>query len=89
MLALGFGFDSKGSEAFGDWLGLEDHAFAPAEGTVIDGAMTVVCEGAEIVDGNLDKAFCKGPAQDSILEEAREEAGEDGDDLKPHSSYFR
>ena len=32
--------------------GFEDHAFAAAEGAVVDGAVTVVGEGAEIVDAD-------------------------------------
>jgi hypothetical protein len=89
LRALSFGFNSQGREAFCDGLGLENHAFAAPERTVVDGAMTVVGEGAQIVDGNLDEAFGESAAQDSIFEKAREEAGKDGDNLKPHRSYCR
>jgi hypothetical protein len=63
-------------DALEDGLGLEDHAFAAAERAVVDGAMAVVGEVAQVVGGDLDCAGGDGPAEDSVVERAREEAGE-------------
>jgi hypothetical protein len=38
------------------------------------------------VDADFDEAFGERPAQDSILQEARKEAGKDGDDLEAHAA---
>ena len=51
-----FGADAKVGQRLGEGLGLEHHAFAAAKGTVIDGAVTVVGEGAQIVHVDRDAA---------------------------------
>ena len=53
---VGLGGDAEGFDGFEDGLGLEDHAFAAAEGAVVDGAMAVVGEGAQVVGGDGDLA---------------------------------
>ena len=63
--------EAERGEGFRKRLGFEDHAFSAAEGTVVDGAVTVVGEGAEIVDvtdtslwhGHDDDACSKMPAK--------------------------
>jgi nickel-dependent lactate racemase len=51
---VGLGAMPRDSRAVVDGLGLEDHALAAAEGAVVDGAVTVVGEGAEVVGADLD-----------------------------------
>ena len=82
----GFRGDSDGVQGCGDGFGLEHHAFAAAEGSVIDRAVTVVGKGAQIVDAYLDETLGERTAQDAVFKDAREEAGKDGDDLKAHTS---
>jgi len=48
--------------------------------------MAVVGKVAQIVDAHLDQALGQRTAQDSVLEDAREEAGKDGDDLEAHNN---
>ena len=74
-------------DAVKDGLGLEDHAFAAAEGTVVHGAMAVVGEVAQVVGGDVDRAAGDGPAQDSVVERAGEEVGEDGEDVEAHGHF--
>ena len=76
--------DADGFEGFGEGLGFEDHAFASAKGTVVDGAVTVVGEVAEVVGADFYEAGGDGALDDSVLEDAGEEAGEDGDDVESH-----
>jgi hypothetical protein len=78
--------DAEGGEGEGKRLGLEDHAFAAAEGAVVDGAVAVVGEGAEIVDMDGHQSFALGAAHDAVLEDALEEGGEDGDDVETHAA---
>ncbi len=47
--------------------------------------MAVVGECAQIVDAHLDEALGERTAQDAVLKDTREEAGEDGDDLEAHT----
>jgi len=79
-----FGGDGEGFEAVEDGLGLEDHALAAAEGTVVDGAVAVVGEGAEVVGVGLCDAGAKGAGDDAVGERAGEEAGKDGEDVEAH-----
>ena len=83
-VAVGFWGDVKGFEGFGQGLGFEDHALAAAEGAVVHGAVTVVGEGAEVVDGDVDEPGLPGSADDAVLEEALEDFGEDGEDFEVH-----
>jgi hypothetical protein len=71
-------------DALEDGLGLENHAFAAAEGTVVYGAMAVVGEVAQIVSGDLDRAGGDGAAENSVVERAGEKTGEDGEDVEAH-----
>ena len=79
------GCDAERGQGLGQRLGLQHHAFAAAEGAVVDGAMAVVGEVAQIVDAHLDQSFGQRAAQNAVLEDAGEEAGKDGDDLKAHT----
>ena len=65
-VAGGFFGDAEGFEAVPDGLGLEDHAFAAAEGAVVYGAVAVVREGAEVVGVDLDEAGGDGAAEDAV-----------------------
>ena len=67
--------------------GLKAHAFAAAEGTVVHGAMAVVGEVAQVVGGDVARAAGDGPAQDSVVERAGEEVGEDGEDVEAHGHF--
>ncbi len=69
--------------------GLEDHAFAAAEGTVVYGAVAVVGEGAEVVRGDLDCAGGDGAAEDAVIEHAGEEVREDGEDVEAHGGWLQ
>ncbi len=51
-VAGGAGCEGERIEASEDGFRLEDHAFAAAEGPVVDGAMPIVSEAAEIMRGN-------------------------------------
>jgi hypothetical protein len=89
--AGGFGGKGQGLEAVEDGLGLEDHALAAAEGTVVDGAVTVVGEGAEVVDVGSGDAGAEGArddavAQDALVGEGAKELRKDGEDVEAHRS---
>ena len=45
--------DAQRLDAIEDGLGLENHAFAAAKGTVVYGAMAVVGEVAQVVEGDV------------------------------------
>jgi hypothetical protein len=85
-VAGGFRGDVQRFEALEDGLGLQDHALAAAKGAVIDGAMTVVGEGAEVVGVDLSDALAEGARDDTVAERASEELREDGDDVEAHRS---
>src|SRR4030095_3144596 len=40
-------------DCFEEWFGLEDHAFAAAKGAIVDGAMAVFGEFAQILDEDI------------------------------------
>ena len=97
--ALGFGGEGERLEAVVDGLGFEDHAFAAAEGAVVDGAVAVVCEGAEVVGVDAGEAGAEGSLEDAVTEDAlagevvggraagggvAEEVGEDREDVEAH-----
>src|SRR5579863_4029919 len=63
---------------------LQQHAFAAAEGTVVDGAVTVVRPVPEIVDLDLDKAGSRRVGHYAVFEGTVEEVGEDGQDAESH-----
>jgi hypothetical protein len=46
--------------------------------------MPVMGKRAQIVNSHLDQSLGQSPAQNSIFEDARKEAGENGHDLKSH-----
>ncbi len=80
----GFGGKGQGFQAGEDGLRLEDHAFAAAEGPVVDGAVAVVGEGAKVVRADGDLAELDGPAEDAVGEGTGEEVGKDGEDVDLH-----
>ena len=87
--AGGFCGEGQGLEAVEDGLGFEDHALAAAEGTVVDGAVTVVGKGAEVVDvgagqAGAERARDHAVAQDALVGEGAEEVGKDGEDVEAH-----
>jgi hypothetical protein len=93
---LGLGREGEGFEGFVDGLGLEDHALAATEGTVVYGAVTVVGEGAEVVDVGAGEAGAEGSGDDAVAEDAlgldarggegAEELRKDGEDVEAHRS---
>ena len=46
--------------------------------------MTIVSEGAKIVNVRFDQLGLAGAADDAVIERTGEELGEDGDDVKTH-----
>jgi hypothetical protein len=82
--AIGFGGDAERLEALEDGLGLEDHAFAAAEGAVVDGAMAIMGEGAEVVGVGLCLTLAECTLEDAVIEGATEELGKDSDDVEAH-----
>src|SRR5208282_6627327 len=71
-------------------LRLQNHALAAAERAIVHGAMAVVGGLAQVVHAHLDETRLAGPADDSMLERAGEEAGENRDDVETerHSQGF-
>ena len=64
MTILSIAWAGRRSERFDavkDGLGLDDHAFAAAEGTVVHGAMAVVGEVAQVVGGDVDRRRWRWP----------------------------
>jgi hypothetical protein len=82
--AIGFWGDAEGLEALEDGLRLEDHAFAAAEGAVVDGAMAIMGEGAEVVSMGLCLTLAECALENAVVEGATEELGKDGDDVEAH-----
>jgi hypothetical protein len=83
-VAFCFGCDAQRLDAIEDGFGLEHHAFAAAEGAVVDGAVTVMRKGAEVVGVRFRKAFTEGARDDSELKRTNKEVREDGDDVEAH-----
>jgi hypothetical protein len=81
---LGLGREMEGFDAVEDGLGLEDHALPAAEGTVVDGAVAVVGEGAEILRVDLHETGTDGTGDDAVIERAGEEGGKDGEEIEAH-----
>jgi hypothetical protein len=75
------------SQAVEDRLGLEDHAFAAPEGTVIHGTVAVVREGAQVVGLDRNQASLDGATEDAVVKRAGKETGEDRNDVEGHA-YF-
>jgi hypothetical protein len=70
-------------------LGLEDHAFATTEGTVIHCAVAIVGECSEIMDLGAGEAGSErsryyAMTQDALVGEGAEELREDGEDVELH-----
>ena len=80
----GGAFGPDAFDGFEDGRGFQQHAFAAAEGTIVDGAMPVVRPVAEIVDVDLDQAGFGGVGDHAVLEGAVEEVREDGEDAENH-----
>ncbi len=83
-VAGGFGGDGEGFDGLGEGFGLENHALTAAKGAVVNGAVTVVREAAEVVDLDGDQAPGDGPAEDAVAEDGGEEVGENGDEVEAH-----
>src|ERR1043166_6185825 len=62
----------------------ENHSFAAAERPVVDRAMAIGSEIPQVVDSNIDESFFASSANDSEIEGALEELGEDRDDIESH-----
>jgi hypothetical protein len=65
-------------------LGFQQHAFAAAERAVIDGAMAVVREGAQVVHVNVHETRLARPPHDSVIQRACKKFRENRDDLELH-----
>ena len=82
-VALGFRRDVQRLDRGSQRLGLQHHAFAAAEGTVIDRAVTIMGEGAQI-----DRAYRRNPLpqstrNDAVPQRAFKKIRKDGDDVDP------
>jgi len=82
LVWLALGPDAFHGVEDGRWF--EQHALAAAERAIVDGTMTVMRPGAEVVDVDLEQAEFGGLGDDAILEGALEEVGEDGEDAEGH-----
>lgn len=87
-VAVGFWGDAEGFDGFGKRFGLEDHAFAAAEGAIVNRAVTVVGEVAKIVAVDGDEAVGNGAAHDTVSEDAGKEFREDSDDIEAHDGAY-
>ena len=65
---------------------LQDHAFAATKRAIVNGAMTVGGEFAQVLYVDLDDSGLAGAADDSVFEGTAEEFGEDGDEVKTHAA---
>jgi hypothetical protein len=72
-------------DRFGKGFGLQHHTLSTPKGAVVDGAMAVMRECAQVVHGNLKQAALDCSLDHPMFEEAREEARKDGDDVEAHS----
>ena len=79
-----FGRDGQRLDGFGERFRFEHHAFAASKGTVVDGAVAVVGEAAQVVHGDADRPGGEGAGDDSVFQDAGEEARKDGDDVELH-----
>ena len=84
-----FGGDGQGFDGVEDGFGLEEHAFASAEGAIVYGTVAVVGEGPEVKRVDVDGAVSAGAAQDAVVEWAGEEIREDGEDIDAHEDALR
>ncbi len=66
------------------WLGLHHHAGAAAVRRLIDGAVPVVGEGAQVPDDEFEQAPLLRPPEDAGCEGSREHLGKDRDDVDAH-----
>jgi len=57
---------------------------AASKRPVVDGAVAVVGETAQIVHGDADRSSGEGAGDDSVFQDAGEEAWKDGDDVELH-----
>ncbi len=71
-------------DGFEQRLGLEHHALAAAKRAIVDGAMAVVSERAQVLHADVDEAGFAGPADDAVVERSRKKFREDGNDIKAH-----
>src|SRR6185436_3800128 len=69
-------------------LRLQNHAFAAAKRTVIDGLVPVRGPGPQIVHPDLNHAGTLGPLDDAMLEGSAKELRENRQDMKRHKSRF-
>ena len=65
-------------------LGLHDHAFAAAEWAVIDGAVTIMGEVAQVVHGDVDELRLTRAAHDAVIEGPAKKVRENRDHVKMH-----
>jgi hypothetical protein len=81
---VAYGMAEERFDCFEEWFGLKNHTFAAAEGAIVDGAMAVFGEFAQILDVDVDDGGFAGATDDAVLERAGEEFGEDGNQVEAH-----
>ena len=81
---LRFGSNAQRGQRLGERLGLQYHPLAAAKGAIVDSAVPVVGEGAQILHSDRNQPLGQRPAQYPVLEDAGKKAREDGDNLESH-----
>jgi len=84
---VAYGTAEERFDGFKQRFWLEDHAFAAAEGAIVDGAMAVFGEFAQVLNVDVDDLGFAGATHDAVFEGAAEELGEDGDQVEAHRSF--
>jgi hypothetical protein len=83
-IAVGSGGDAEVLKALEDRAGLEDHAFTAAKGTIVYGLVTVVGEGAKVVNGDGCDLASESTGEDTVAQKTFEESREDGNNIESH-----
>src|SRR5204863_2613354 len=77
-------FAPNGFDGLENRFGLENHSFAAAERPVVNRAMAIRSEIPQVMDSNIHESFFASPANDTEIERALEELGEDRNDIESH-----
>jgi len=83
---LWFGSDAEPLNTLKDWARFQDHAFASAERTVIDGAVTIMREGPQVMGDDPNGSRIDREAEYRVFERTGKEAGEYGQNVELHGN---
>ncbi len=73
-------------DGFEERLGLQEHAFAAAEGPVVHSAVQIVRPVAQVVQMDFERARLGGPGDHAVFERSCKELRKDGEEVKLHSA---